>query len=315
MHVESLDPDENVANANVSLDVLRPDSSRIPVSVGYDEEDGVLNFEYKPTEAPEELEVVLKVAGETVESHKVKVGPLVASKIRAFGPGLEGGIVDEPCVFGVEMNGEEKNLSFAVEGPSKAEIQCQERPEGAAILSYTPTAPGIYKVSVLADSEHIQDSPFVLKVSEPIKGLKTSATRVTGIDESKNYVVGQKIPFRVDTRLCGLDIVPKVEILDPKLQKIGYGAREITPGIFEYTLIPEEAVKHNIDVSVAGVSVPGAPFSVSFLFELNNSALFHGLKIRILFATIPNFLRLEKIFSRKIFFFNLNKWNSSIPDV
>lgn len=263
VHVQSLDPDENIANANVSLEVLKKDGSHLPISVGYDEEDATLNFEYEPHwEAPEDLEVIVKVAGEKIESHKVHVAPLSSSKIRAFGPGLEGGVVNEPCVFDVEMNGESKDLSFAVEGPSKAEIGCNERPDGSAVLSYTPTVAGVYKVGVLANGEHIQDSPFVLRVTEPVPGLKPSATRVTGIDESKVYSVGEKIPFRVDTRLCGVDLVPKVEILDPSLNKIQYGAREITPGIFEYTLIPEHAVKHKIDVSVAGVSVPGAPFSI-----------------------------------------------------
>ncbi|EGT48588.1 hypothetical protein CAEBREN_07537 [Caenorhabditis brenneri] len=262
VHVKSLDPDENIAKANVSLEVVKKDGTHLPVSVGYDEEDATLHFEYEPKEAPEELEVLVKVAGEKIESHKVHVSPLSSSKIRAFGPGLEGGVVNEPCVFDVEMNGESKDLSFAVEGPSKAEIGCDERPDGSAVLSYTPTVAGVYKVGVLADGEHIRDSPFVLRVTEPVPGLKPSATRVTGIDESKLYSVGEKIPFRVDTRLCGVDLVPKVEILDSSLNKIVYGAREITPGIFEYTLVPEHAVKHKIDVSVGGVSVPGAPFSI-----------------------------------------------------
>ncbi|CAL2042238.1 unnamed protein product [Caenorhabditis brenneri] len=262
VHVKSLDPDENIAKANVSLEVVKKDGTHLPVSVGYDEEDATLHFEYEPKEAPEELEVLVKVAGEKIESHKVHVSPLSSSKIRAFGPGLEGGVVNEPCVFDVEMNGESKDLSFAVEGPSKAEIGCDERPDGSAVLSYTPTVAGVYKVGVLADGEHIRDSPFVLRVTEPVPGLKPSATRVTGIDESKLYSVAEKIPFRVDTRLCGVDLVPKVEILDSSLNKIVYGAREITPGIFEYTLVPEHAVKHKIDVSVGGVSVPGAPFSI-----------------------------------------------------
>ncbi|CAI2350258.1 unnamed protein product [Caenorhabditis sp. 36 PRJEB53466] len=273
VHVEALDPSENVANASLSMEVLRADGTNLPISVGYDEEAQTLNFEYKPTEAPADLEIHLKVAGEPLETHKVHVAPLSASKIRAFGPGLEGGLVDEPCVFDVELNGESANLSFAVEGPSKAEIGCQERPDGSAVLSYTPTAPGVYKVGVLADGEHIQDSPFVLKVLDSIAGLKPSATRVTGIDETKTYRIGEKIPFRVDTRLCGLDIVPKVDILDPHLNRISYGAREITPGIFEYILIPEHAVKHKIDVSVGGVSVPGAPFSIKVAEAVDASKL------------------------------------------
>uniref|UniRef100_A0A8R1IQ15 Uncharacterized protein n=3 Tax=Caenorhabditis japonica TaxID=281687 RepID=A0A8R1IQ15_CAEJA len=120
---------------------------------------------------------------------------------------------------------------------------------------------------------NLLNSPFVLKVIEPVAGLKASATRVTGIDESKTYTVGEKIPFRVDTRLCGYDVVPKVEILDSSLNKINYGAREITPGIFEYNFIPEQAVKHNIDVSVGLVSAPGAPFAINVKEPIDTSKL------------------------------------------
>uniref|UniRef100_A0A1I7TPR1 Calponin-homology (CH) domain-containing protein n=1 Tax=Caenorhabditis tropicalis TaxID=1561998 RepID=A0A1I7TPR1_9PELO len=273
VHVECLDPDENIANANVSMEVVKENGSHLPISVGYDEENAILNFEYEPKDSPESLEVVVKVAGEKIESYKVDVSPVSSSKIRAFGPGLEGGVVNEPCVFDVEMNGESKDLSFAVEGPSKAEIACNERPDASAVLSYTPTVAGVYKVGVLADEEHIQGSPFVLRITDAIPGLKPSATRVTGIDESKIYSVGEKIQFRVDTRLCGVDLVPKVEVFDTDLNKISYGAREITPGIFEYTLLPENSVKHKIDVSVGGVSVPGAPFSIKVKEPVDSSKL------------------------------------------
>lgn len=37
---------------------------------------------------------------------KVEVGPTKVSRIRAFGPGLEGGVVNQPAVFTVETNGE-----------------------------------------------------------------------------------------------------------------------------------------------------------------------------------------------------------------
>ncbi|VEL28975.1 unnamed protein product [Protopolystoma xenopodis] len=38
--------------------------------------------------------------------YHVDVGPYKDSKIRAFGPGLVGGVVNKPAVFVVETNGE-----------------------------------------------------------------------------------------------------------------------------------------------------------------------------------------------------------------
>lgn len=38
--------------------------------------------------------------------YKVEVGRYIESKIRAYGPGLEGGVAHQPAVFTVETNGE-----------------------------------------------------------------------------------------------------------------------------------------------------------------------------------------------------------------
>ena len=37
---------------------------------------------------------------------QVEVGPFWNTKIKAYGPGLEGGVVKQPAVFTVETNGE-----------------------------------------------------------------------------------------------------------------------------------------------------------------------------------------------------------------
>ncbi|CAD6191974.1 unnamed protein product [Caenorhabditis auriculariae] len=259
VHVQSNDPEENVANANLQIHVVQPDGTTLPVSAGFDEEDGKLTFEYSP-HAVGEHAVTVTAAGELVKEHKVDVSPATKSKIRAFGPGLCGGIVNEPSVFHVETNGEADSLAFSIEGPSKADIECSDRGNGAALVSYTPKHDGIYKVNVLAGGDHIQDSPFVLRVHEADDAFKPSAARVTGIEENKPYPVGEKIPFRVDTRLVGADVYPKVAIYDKNLHPLAYDSREITPGIFEYAFQPKEDGKYIADVSLRGVAAPGAPF-------------------------------------------------------
>ena len=46
-------------------------------------------------------------------------------------------------------------LSLAVEGPSKAEIVCQDNDDGTCTVTYLPTEPGLYNVVVKFDDEHI----------------------------------------------------------------------------------------------------------------------------------------------------------------
>ena len=53
----------------------------------------------------------------------------------------------DPADFCVSTRGAGAGgLALAVEGPSKAEIGCQDNKDGTVNVSYLPTAPGEYKV-------------------------------------------------------------------------------------------------------------------------------------------------------------------------
>ena len=56
-------------------------------------------------------------------------------------------------------------LSLAVEGPSKAEISCHDNKDGTVSVSYLPTAPGEYKISVKFGDKHIRGSPYTAKIT------------------------------------------------------------------------------------------------------------------------------------------------------
>ena len=49
-------------------------------------------------------------------------------------------------------------LSLSVEGPSKADIQCDDNTDGTCQVKYTPTEPGNYVVNVKFADEHIRGS-------------------------------------------------------------------------------------------------------------------------------------------------------------
>ena len=54
---------------------------------------------------------------------------------------------------------------MAVEGPSKAEITCVDNKDGTCSVSYLPTAPGEYTITVKFDDENIPGSPFTANIS------------------------------------------------------------------------------------------------------------------------------------------------------
>jgi len=56
-------------------------------------------------------------------------------------------------------------LGLAIEGPSKADIQCKDNKDGTATLTYTPTTPGEYKLVVKFAGQLIEGAPFTVRVS------------------------------------------------------------------------------------------------------------------------------------------------------
>ena len=56
---------------------------------------------------------------------EVNIGKHKTSKIKAYGPGLKGGIVNKPAKFTVDTCGETGALGFSIQGPSQAKINCK----------------------------------------------------------------------------------------------------------------------------------------------------------------------------------------------
>ena len=136
---------------------------------------------------------------------QVNVGPYKESKIRAYGPGLEGSIAGKPADFVVETNGETGALGFAIEGnlgdqfvclvfspvtqlivmflpagPSQAKIQCSDNGDGSADVSYMPTVPGEYAVHILCDNEDIPNSPYMAHIAPSVPGANSDMVSVSG---------------------------------------------------------------------------------------------------------------------------------------
>ncbi|GMT21276.1 hypothetical protein PFISCL1PPCAC_12573 [Pristionchus fissidentatus] len=235
-------------------------------------------FAYVPHTAGDyTVEVTADGAHVGLSPYHVSVAESVHSRVRAFGPGLEGGVAQLPSVFYVESNGERARLAFAVEGPSQTEIRCQDRGNGSAIVEYTPAMAGVYSVSILAADEHIKDSPFVLLVDPADERLRPSAVRVSGIDERGIYVLGHPIEFEIDTTHAGDTLlIPSVSVLDGRLLPVETTVTQLVPstttsaqspssssGLFSCVSLPTHAGQHYINVAVKGVSVPGSPFPVT----------------------------------------------------
>lgn len=57
---------------------------------------------------------------------------------------------------------------MAIEGPSKTEIQCKDNEDGTCTVSYLPTAPGEYLITVKFADKNIAGSPFTAKITRKL---------------------------------------------------------------------------------------------------------------------------------------------------
>ncbi|KAF7233232.1 hypothetical protein EG68_08612 [Paragonimus skrjabini miyazakii] len=140
------------------------------------------NIKFVPQEMGEHLVTVkhkgINIAGSPFQ---FTVGPItdgMASKVRAMGPGLQQGLTNQSNEFTIyTREAGAGTLAIAIEGPSKADIDCEERRDGSSAVSYRVSLPGVYTCSLKFNDEHIPFSPFRIYVEDSdIQGRIASYT-------------------------------------------------------------------------------------------------------------------------------------------
>jgi len=87
------------------------------------------------------------------------------SSVAICGLGIERGTTGQPSKFVIDTSGVGAGtLSITVDGPSKVDLSCNEVEDGYEV-SYTPTAPGKYYVTVKYNGKNVRGSPFSVVVN------------------------------------------------------------------------------------------------------------------------------------------------------
>ncbi|CAH8555281.1 unnamed protein product [Heterobilharzia americana] len=254
---------EDAGEGPLEVSVIAPDGRGIPCT---SRKTGAYLFDcsYTP-QRPGTHQVNVRYGGDHImlSPFTVEVAPYKESRIRAFGPGLLGGVVNKPAVFVVETNGETGALGFSIEGPSEARIDCTDNGDGSATVAYWPTAPGEYAVHILCNDENIPKSPFMVPI-EPDMG-KCDPERVKahgpGIMPTGN-VAGQPTEFIVDIRDAGGPAPLTVECRDNEGEPVALKVRDNGDGTYTCSYTPKVPKKHTVLVSYGGVNIPRSPFRV-----------------------------------------------------
>ncbi|XP_063147803.1 filamin-B isoform X3 [Candoia aspera] len=180
------------------------------------------------------------------------------SKVRAYGPGLQEGLVGKPAEFTIDTKGAGTGgLGLTVEGPCEAKIECSDNGDGTCSVSYLPTKPGEYLVNILFEEVHIPGSPFKADIEMPFDVSKVIATG-PGLQQGK---VGEAGLLNVDCSKAGpgkLDM----EAVSDSGSKADVEVKDNKDGTYTVTYVPLNAGMHTLKMKYGGEVVPNFPTHV-----------------------------------------------------
>ncbi|XP_044015833.1 filamin-A isoform X3 [Aphidius gifuensis] len=244
-------PSSSTTDGTVTSEVKMP-SGNVDKPVIEDNHDGTVSIKYDPKE--EGLhEVYVKYNGEHVQGspYKFHVDSLSSGYVTAYGPGLIYGVCGEPANFTISTKGAGAGgLSLAVEGPSKADISCHDNKDGTVSVSYLPTSPGEYKVSVKFGDKPIKGSPYIAKI--------------TGEGRKRNQIsVGSSSEVQLPGKVSDADIRSlNASITAPSGLEEPCFLKKMPSGNICVSFTPRESGEHIVAVKKMGTHIQNSPFKI-----------------------------------------------------
>lgn len=181
--------------------------------------------------------------------------PNFTLQVRAYGPGLQSGLVGKPAPFAIDTKGAGTGgLGLTVEGPCEAKIECQDNGDGSCSVSYLPTEPGEYTINILFAEEHVPGSPFKAVVQARFDPSKVTVSG-PGLERGK---VNEGGTFMVDCSKAG-DAELTIEIVSESGAKAEVHVQNNRDGTYSITYIPPFQGLYTITIKYGGCAVPNFP--------------------------------------------------------
>lgn len=195
------------------------------------------------------------------------------TRVRAYGSGLQGGLPNQPAKFTVETKkAGVGRLSFAIEGPSEAKLSCVDNRDGTCEVSFLPSAPGEYDLTVRFDDQEIPGSPFRVNIGGGKKAVaapQQSAAHSFGDVKVTGFANGEvregcPTEFYVDCSEAGpgkvgvqLKSSDGSQVLNLKIYDKGSGVYAVN-----FTA-PKQGATLTAHIKYADKEVKGSPFVVT----------------------------------------------------
>jgi filamin len=301
---------------NLRLPVGKPVTARVKMPSGRianpsveQNSDGTVSIKYQPSEVGlHELEVMcsgVAIQGSPFKFHVDALNTLTGSQedittsmsqthihsqhgyVNAHGQGLTHGFCDEPCEFSiVTKDAGTGGLAVAVEGPSKAEIQCRDNKNGTCDVVYYPTAPGDYTISVKFADKHIVGSPFTARIIGT-NHASTSHSSSTRISQQQQQYYHHQQRNQVTTMGNQSDISLKViegdvselyaTIKSPSGHEEACMLKKLNNGSLGISFTPREVGEHIVSVFRDNKHIKNSPFRI----EVRQSEIGDSSRVKV----------------------------------
>ncbi|KAF7253753.1 Filamin-C [Varanus komodoensis] len=279
--------------SHVKVRVINPSGAKTDTYIT-DNGDGTYRVQYTPYEDGVHL-VEVTYDDVPVPKSPFRVGVTEGcdpSRVRAYGPGLEGGLVNKSNRFTVETRGAGTGgLGLAIEGPSEAKMSCQDNKDGSCSVEYIPFTPGDYDVNITFGGRPIPGSPFRVPVKDVVDPSKVKCSG-PGLGAGVRARVPQT--FTVDCSKAGVAPLD-VKVLGPtgvaepvEVRDNGDGTHKVnyTPATdgpytalvnpFKVRVLPAHDAS-KVRASGPGLSAAGIPASLPVEFTIDARDAGEGL--------------------------------------
>ncbi|XP_061423004.1 filamin-A-like [Lethenteron reissneri] len=227
--------------------------------------DGTVTVRYSPVEKGLH-EMDIKYDGEHIPGSPLQfyVDEVESGNVTAYGPGLSHGVANQPACFTIDTkDAGEGGLSLAVEGPSEADISCQDNKDGTCSVSYLPTTSGIYSIVVKFDDQYIPGSPFSARITE-------DSRRRTHLSVGTAQDVSLQIQ---ETDLSVLS----ASIVGPSGSEEPCQLKRLPNEHIGISFTPREAGTHMVSVLKNGRNIANSPFTV----QVGQSEIGDARRVRV----------------------------------
>ncbi|KAJ3597175.1 hypothetical protein NHX12_003575 [Muraenolepis orangiensis] len=246
--------------SHVKVRVTNPSGSDTEASVT-DKGDGTYRVEYTAYEDGMHLIEVLydDVAVPKSPFRVSVVEGCDPTRVRAFGPGLEGGVTNKANCFTVETRGAGTGgLGLTIEGASESKMSCKDNKDGSCSVEYVPFTPGDYDVNINYGGHPIPGSPFRVPVRDPVDPAKVKCSG-PGLGNGVRAHVPQS--FTVDCTQAGQAPLD-VKVFGPAGTTEPVGVKNNGDGTHTVHYTPGQDGPYTVAVKYADQDVPHSPFKV-----------------------------------------------------